>query len=519
MPSNADVPLSPANEEVPQTSCEMTQSDHHDGTNSHDPQPTEPNDDAALPSQTLKESAAEIPSSEEPTSAPVPSTSTRVLRSRSISVQPPSKASSKSKGGEKPVQTEQPATLPQILEKSPAPGSDDAVEPGKRNGRRTKNRVIPGDRRGKQPAVNPNHATMHTRSRALRPLAPPAAPPIEFEDDLVDPIQETSGHGGNTDDEEEVEIVLSQAQPTNMSDEGSLIMEDGPVVAADGANDEYEAKGGIHHEHATDQPEQDDSPPRPRPAHAPLPPPLPSLRAKSPNVDDNRSPLSIQRDAASPSSRHARAISVDYSPAAKDHRGAETQAIMEERERTVRAGRHALVSTELDFDRPWSPGGHSSPIFKGKTRAQVSGVFDVDGPGLQEARHREPPLRRPTLPARTLPAVDASDGRRTVPAVHLEGNGAPYQRNAHLPTSPRHSYRTSSISTNLEDEDSDEHFAGLDRIMARALRVLCKRYRFSAMDVRQKFELRNQDLASTKKVLEENRRLLDQDSLFRDFTQ
>lgn len=419
----------------------------HDETNSHDHQPTDPdNEEAASPSQTVRESAEETASPEESTSLPV----TRVLRSRSISIQPPHRGLPRSKKGRQGPADES-APLPRISEKSPPPSNDEL-----------------GD--GNEQIDQGNQINNH--------------PP---------------DHSENTEDEEEVEIALSQARPADTTDEGSIILEDGPA-ATGSVND---AGNESSHQLTQFQPEDDDSPSRPQ--RVPTPPPPPQL-ARGLSADNYDSPSTPRRAPASPVPfQHARAISVDYSPAIKIHRGAETQAMMEEREHALRVGRHALASRAPHLGEPSSS---SDPFFKGKARARIPEDVDAEGvyPAiLADIAYREP-LFGPSPPL---------NHRRAPLKANREGNGmASDQRGEHLLTSPRRSRMNTHIN-----EDSDEHFAGLDSIMARALRVLCKRYRFSAMDVRQKFELRNQDLASTKKVLEENRRILDQDSLFQDFSQ
>jgi hypothetical protein len=509
MAPDTDVSFPPDKEDRSQALPMTTRPEQHvqtqDEINIHDHQLTDPGDEeAVLPPQTLRGSVEEIASPEESSSLPAPSMPVRVLRSRSISVQPPYNARSKPKRGKGSPAEETPA-LPQISRPS-TPTSDNTIKPGTPNGQidqmHTRKRGNKSSRRRKQPAVGLDHRPIRGRSRTLHPPASSAATTIEFEDGSVteddevdDTIHESADHRGNTDDEEEVEIVLSQVQLVDTADEGSPIMEDGPVTAVGNVNEKHEAAFDIGHEPTADQPTADGQA----------------------ELEDDDLFSSLQRTLTSPlPSPHTRAISVDFSPADKGLRGAATQAIMEERERALQIGRRALASREPHFSELSSTSSPLPPIFKGKARVRIPDNVDSDaghGGIIREADHSVLVTRSPPR-AGAWPAVGTSNNLRALHNVRLEGEDAPYRGAGHLPTSPP--YRTSDVSYAF-DEDSDRHFAGLDSIMARALRILCKRYRFSAMDVRQKFELRNQDLASTKKVLEQNRQMLDQDSAFQDF--
>lgn len=503
MAPDVDVSCSPAKKETSvlpgTTGSEQRLQTHHDAINTHDHELTDPgNGGAVLPPQVLTESVEETAPSEESTSSPAPSIPVRVLRSRSISVPPPNNTRSRPKKDKGGPAEEVPA-LPHIPEGPPL----SANEPGTPNGQVGERRTGNTRRQG----VHLDHRPIRGRGPTLRSPPSSSGTRIEFEDgsateddEADNTIQKPTDRRGNTDDEEEVEIALSQIQPADTADEDSPVMEAAPIAAVDDETEENEAAYDTRRTPTTaDQPTAD-------------------WQTGTEYYDLSSSP---QRPLTSPlPSPQASAVSVDFSPA-KGDRGAATQAIIEERERALRIGRRALASRGPRSGELLPTSGLHPPIFKGKARARTPD--DIGFGASYESIHREadhniPPVMRSPPRARARPATGTSNNHHAPHNVRPEGEDALYRDAARLPINPRSPYPTSNISHTF-DEDSDRHFAGLDSIMARALRVLCKRYRFSAMDVRQKFELRNQDLASTKKVLEENRLILDSDSAFQDFSQ
>lgn len=187
------------------------------------------------------------------------------------------------------------------------------------------------------------------------------------------------------------------------------------------------------------------------------------------------------------------------------HTGPETQMLLQEREQVIETGKRAMVSRVPSFGS-WAHTSHSvdrvPTAFKGKGKARQQDM-EVDFP---MAVHGVPG------PSRSDMSTSPRDpGYHQSPPRH-ERNGA--STRSKLPiTSPAQSQEGIMVNA---DEDSDDHFSGLDSVITRALRRLATRYRFSASEVRQKYELHHQDLAAAKMALESNRRILDEDTLFQD---
>lgn len=375
---------------------------------------------------------------------------------------------------------------------TPSPPSSPPPEPTPRvlrSGLRPRS-AVPFKRKGKQHARSlqlrsPPEEESATQQEDNMTAEPDHAGDGDYE--ATPPVAVPAGSMGSNDDEDE-QMVISQVQPDTSAEASfSISLEN---VEEDGT------RSDAQEEHSMDADHHDLS-------GSPRPPS--SIGYSAADQDETRGTHDINEDEemffpsesidADREDLHGRAggqYRAEY--------GAETQVIIEDRRRALAAKRVSHASSGLGAE-----GTRASErlprVFKGKAKVADRDI-DFGDVGDRTPQPKTGSSRRVSPPPRVRP----SDALR----VSSYGNLSRVSI-----TSTRRS-RPSMGSPPPPSEDSDSHFNGLDAVMKKALRALCLKYRFSAMDVRQKFEQRHGDLTSTKKCLEDNRRILDEDSLFQD---